>query len=601
MSAGYRAVGWNANKRRYDAWIAVGCALYLALFVGATGALHPDATLETALIRATGSGALLLLHVVLAIGPLCRLAPVCIPLLYNRRHLGVSMFLLAAAHGALALVQYHAFGDASPFVSLLTADGDWTRLSDFPFQPFGAAALLILFLMAATSHDFWLRNLTAPVWKALHMGVYAAWALLLAHVGFGVLRDEVSAALPLVLGAGAAALLLLHLLAARREARADARAPRAGADGWVDACGVDEIEEGCARTVLAGGERVAIVRWEGRVAALSNACQHQNGPLGEGRVRNGCLTCPWHGYEYRPNDGTSPPPFTERVPTFRVALRAGRVLLDPRPCPPGTPQEPARCGGEGRAPLDAGFFVGWLAGWSERRRRVVGRVVLGLLLLAAATALSLAAGQGPFKPASFEFGVERSFEGVLVEAPTPTLLLDVPELERAPGTTTASRWLLCAEWKHGAQELVAGLDGRRVRATGSLVYRDDRLMLELHGRPEPLDGSGSARPDALPLGEHELHGQIVDSKCWLGVMNPADTISHRACAVRCLSGGVPALFVVRGADGASASLLLTGRDGRELNAEILELVAEPLVVRGRVERQGAQLVLRAEPNEFRRE
>jgi nitrite reductase/ring-hydroxylating ferredoxin subunit/DMSO/TMAO reductase YedYZ heme-binding membrane subunit len=601
MSAGYRAVGWNANKRRYDAWIVVGIVLYVATFASATGALHPDSTLETALIRATGSGALLLLHVVLAIGPLCRLAPICIPLLYNRRHLGVSMFLLAAAHGAFALVQYHAFGDVNPFVSLLTADGDWTRVSDLPFQPFGAAALLVLFLMAATSHDFWLHNLTAPVWKALHMGVYAAYALLLAHVGFGVLRDESSAALPLALGAGAAALMLLHLLAARREARHDARAPRAGADGWVDACGVDEIEEGCARTVLAGGERVAVVRWEGQVAALSNACQHQNGPLGEGRVRNGCLTCPWHGYEYRTEDGTSPPPFTERVPTFRVAVRDGRVLLDPRPCPAGTRQEPARCEGEGRAPLDAGFFVGWLTGWSERRRRVVGRVVLGLLALAAATALSLAAGQGPFKPANFEFGVERSFEGVLVESPAPTLRLDVPELDRAPGTTTASRWLLCAEWKHGAQELVAGLGGRRVRATGSLVYREGQLMLELHGRPEPIGVAGVAPPAPLPLGEHELRGQIVDSKCWLGVMNPADTISHRACAVRCLSGGIPALFVVRAPYGTAVSLLLTGRDGRALNGEILDLVAEPLVVRGAVERQGALLLLRAEPGEFRRE
>jgi hypothetical protein len=47
------------------------------------------------------------------------------------------------------------------------------------------AALLILLLMAATSHDFWLKNLTAPVWKRLHMLVYAAYALLLAHLLLG--------------------------------------------------------------------------------------------------------------------------------------------------------------------------------------------------------------------------------------------------------------------------------------------------------------------------------------------------------------------------------------------------------------------------------
>ena len=54
-----------------------------------------NATIETQLIRALGTCALLLLHVILAIGPLARLDRRFLPLLYNRRHLGVTMFLLA--------------------------------------------------------------------------------------------------------------------------------------------------------------------------------------------------------------------------------------------------------------------------------------------------------------------------------------------------------------------------------------------------------------------------------------------------------------------------------------------------------------------------
>ena len=78
-----------------------------------------------------------------------------------------------------------------------------------------------------------------------------------------------------------------------------------------------------------------------RVAALSNVCQHQNGPLGEGRIVDGCVTCPWHGYQYRPEDGRSPPPFTEAVPTFAVRVERGRVLVATTPCAPGTVQTPA--------------------------------------------------------------------------------------------------------------------------------------------------------------------------------------------------------------------------------------------------------------------
>jgi nitrite reductase/ring-hydroxylating ferredoxin subunit len=81
---------------------------------------------------------------------------------------------------------------------------------------------------------------------------------------------------------------------------------------------------------------VAVFRYDGRISAVSNVCQHQNGPLGEGRILDGCITCPWHGFQYDPADGASPPPFTEKVPTFRVRVVDGRVEVHPRPLPAGT-------------------------------------------------------------------------------------------------------------------------------------------------------------------------------------------------------------------------------------------------------------------------
>ena len=89
-----------------------------------------------------------------------------------------------------------------------------------------------------------------------------------------------------------------------------------------------------------GGESVAIFRHQGRLSAVSNLCAHQNGPLGEGRVVDGCITCPWHGFQYRLEDGCAPAPYTEKLATYRLRLRDGLVLLDPRPNPPGTPVPP---------------------------------------------------------------------------------------------------------------------------------------------------------------------------------------------------------------------------------------------------------------------
>ena len=86
-----------------------------------------------------------------------------------------------------------------------------------------------------------------------------------------------------------------------------------------------------------GGERIAVFRDGGQIGALTNLCAHQNGPLGEGRIIDGCVTCPWHGYQYRLEDGCAPPPFTEKLATYRVRVRNGVVEVDPRPLPPGTP------------------------------------------------------------------------------------------------------------------------------------------------------------------------------------------------------------------------------------------------------------------------
>jgi len=341
MSAGYQAVGWSRQKRIYDTTLAIGVGAYLALFAGVTSWLHPEATAETLLIRAFGTGAFVLLHLILAIGPLCRLDRRFLPLLYNRRHLGVTMFLLGLVHAALSTFQFHALGVLDPFVSVLASDGTFASATSEPFQIFGAGALVILFLMAATSHDFWLANLSAPTWKALHMAVYGAYALLVVHVFFGAAQSAGGTWIGAATLVGAAGLAGLHLLAAARERANDREADRRD-EGWVEVCAVEDIPENRAKVVRVSGERVAIFRYDGKLSAVSSVCQHQNGPLGEGRVIDGCITCPWHGYQYLPETGASPPPFKERVPTFAVQIREGKVFVDPRPNPPGTRVEPAR-------------------------------------------------------------------------------------------------------------------------------------------------------------------------------------------------------------------------------------------------------------------
>ena len=336
MAGKYRAVGWNRQKRIYDlATFGVLFAL-IGTFAAVSFVTHPRYTPEMLMVRATALGAMLLLHLILCIGPLARLSPTYLPLLYNRRHLGVTMFFLALVHAALSTVMFHAMGPVNPLVSIFTAyqmEYSGGRISDFPFEPFGFLALSIFLVMAITSHDFWLKFLGASFWKTLHLGVYFAYGSLIVHVALGALQSETSSFYPALMGVGFALVLGLHLAAGIKERRHDRSKATHGLDGYERACNVDELKEGCGKTVVIGGERRAAFLHAGRVYALSNVCRHQGGPIGEGRILDGCITCPWHGWQYHPDTGVSPPPFHEVVETYPVRVQDGTVFIHPEPNP----------------------------------------------------------------------------------------------------------------------------------------------------------------------------------------------------------------------------------------------------------------------------
>ena len=255
------------------------------------------------------------------------------------------MCLLAVAHGVFALIQFHAGGVVNPFVSVLSSGG-WTSAGDVPFELLGAGALAIVVLMAATSHDFWLHTLTAPVWKALHMAVYLAYALIVAHVAFA--RCSRSAIRGCCWDSAPARAGSSECTRSARDASGNATS-RGRRHGRGSTCAPSTTSRIRGRSrVLGWGTRGRVPQRRPAVGGVERVPAPER-PLGEGTIVNGCIVCPWHGYEYAPETGASPAPFTEKVPTFRVRIERGRVLVDPRPNPPGTYVEPARIGAAARS------------------------------------------------------------------------------------------------------------------------------------------------------------------------------------------------------------------------------------------------------------
>ena len=246
------------------------------------------------------------------------------------------------------------------------------------------------------------------------------------------------------------------------------------------------------------------------------------------------------------------------------------------------------------------FYVGYKEHAPEALARFTRVLVVLLVIAALAAAAVLAAAQRAFAPSTFEFGVERTFTGMIDAEPYATLLV------KRPGEGSGwSRYLLVAFGKHGADELVAGRDGQAVTLRGALIHRDGQTMIEVtRGSIEEVVfetlASAADMPSSESLGVFTLRGEIVDSKCHLGVMNPGERKTHRACATLCIQGGIPPILLAHDDQGRAARLLLVDASGGAVNERVLDMVADLVEITGEVQRMDDLLVLRADPQTYRR-
>lgn len=247
------------------------------------------------------------------------------------------------------------------------------------------------------------------------------------------------------------------------------------------------------------------------------------------------------------------------------------------------------------------FYIGWEGKAAPGIGKTVRMLAVLLLVLVLVAPVVLAVSQRMIGTSVFEWGTHKTFSGILQTLPYPHLL--VPRPGQTGSASSFSSYYLVAPWKFGLNtEVLAPLDGKAVTLKGTLIYRGNQTMVET--KPDWIQGTektvGPSPPQAVPLGRQTLLGEIVDSKCFLGVMNPGQLTPHRACAIRCISGGVPPVLLVRQEDGSASYLLLVSDDGKPVNKQVLDLIAEPVEITGEVERQGELLILRADPATYRR-
>lgn len=243
------------------------------------------------------------------------------------------------------------------------------------------------------------------------------------------------------------------------------------------------------------------------------------------------------------------------------------------------------------------FYIGYDPSMPRRMARFVTRAVLLIGALAALTAVLVAVGHKSLEAGTFEYGHPTSIAGTLLERPYPAL---IPDGARSGDASV----LLVAPGKHGADRLVQGLEGRHATVTGTRIRRGAFAMLEVDPASLAARATRSGRAPWIP--EHTvaetpvtLTGEIVDSKCFLGVMVPGSGNTHKKCASLCLRGGIPPALYVQDRAGRSSLVLLTSPSGEGVSTQAASLAGEVVTITGTLANRGGWLVIRSDPSSWR--
>lgn len=248
------------------------------------------------------------------------------------------------------------------------------------------------------------------------------------------------------------------------------------------------------------------------------------------------------------------------------------------------------------------YYIGWQSVTPKTYAKYVRKALVALLLMAVLVGVCVAVFQKRFSSGNFEFGQLTTIKGVYLQVPVP--MLRVSSSKDIFGNSSYITVPLIGFGKMGADGIIRSLEkekqtsfnGKEIALKATLLYNDGKLLAQIDSNDHPLLSVESATPgNSLPetkeLGEMTIRGEIVDPKCFFGVMKPGQGKPHKDCAIRCILGGIPPVLRVVNEKGAANYYLVVGSNGEKMNAAVQSFVGEPVAMHVKAVQQGDWIVL----------
>lgn len=249
------------------------------------------------------------------------------------------------------------------------------------------------------------------------------------------------------------------------------------------------------------------------------------------------------------------------------------------------------------------FYIGWMPSAPDSYSKHVRKVVIVLLLLVALLGVTLALQQKKFSTSVFEYGQLTEVRGIYRQFPVPSI--KVMTQQDVYGHTSYITMPLVGYGKFGAEGTMADLENERntrldkklVTLKGTLLYSDGKTLLQIDNNDTPLRNVSTPNslqyitPEIKELGTVQLTGEVLDPKCYFGVMKPGQGKPHRDCAIRCIAGGMSPVFYVRNENGETNYYLILDADGKKMNDRLKDYIAEPISLEARAVKYDDWIIL----------
>lgn len=247
---------------------------------------------------------------------------------------------------------------------------------------------------------------------------------------------------------------------------------------------------------------------------------------------------------------------------------------------------------------DKEFYIPYIEGslGKKTKRKLKYFIFLSILFIITA-AILFSFSQNPFKNSTFELSSNTKITGTYHEDPYPMLRVEISK-------NTFKNILLLGFGKSSAnpfleklQSEVKDLNNKVLSIEGNLIYYNGKTLLQITDDEKVILVSDTRQnlPIKEMISEMTLQGEIIDPKCYFGVMKPGFGKIHRSCAVRCISGGIPPVLATTDENNISKYYLITDKEGNAIGKGILPFIGKPSRLKGIVEQHEDWFILKIDP------